>query len=258
MIEQFDDKNIDRPLKDAPPIRQFADMTPEEQAAVRARIQKREEEKRYQEVRREVERLWKCTIPERYQNVRLNTLEPTAKSHMPEEKQKVIIDIMRNAPNDGYCLLGPQGWSKSTFLYALYRRALFTNAYDIAGPNCRLYRLHPVVYCEAKELMDRIQAWKIGDADAPEVTAKKIERLKVDHGITTHLFLDEFEKVKKSEFRMAEMYDIINACYKHNAQLVIAGNMTKADLDDKNQYLEGTFRRIEDLTTPHFWEFGGK
>ena len=37
---------------------------------------------------------------------------------------------------------------------------------------------------------------------------------------------------------MAEMYDIINACYKHNAQLVIAGNMTKADLDDKNQYLK--------------------
>src|SRR5208283_1658130 len=65
----------------------------------------------------------------------------------------------------------------------------------------------------------------------------------------THKGYAEIWRVKKSEFRMAEMYDIINACYKHNAQLVIAGNMTKTDLDDKNQYLEGTFRHIEDLTT---------
>jgi hypothetical protein len=103
---------------------------------------------------------------------------------------------------------------------------LLANAWDVTqNPVVSLYKLHPVVFYEAKELMDRIQAWKIGDAHAPEVTAKKIERLKVDHGITTHLFLDEFEKVKKSEFRMAEMYDIINACYKFQAQLVIAGSL---------------------------------
>jgi hypothetical protein len=258
MIEQFDDETMARLLKDQPEPKRWKDMTTEEQAAVTARKRERELEVQRQTMRQEIEKIWRLKVPERYQSVRLKSLTPSPKSHMPEDKQKVIIGSMQKAPAAGYAFLSPQGWSKSTFLYALYRRALVDNAWDVAMNPIASRGLHPVAFYEAKELMDRIQQWKIGEADAPMVTAKKIERLKVDHGITTHLFLDEFEKVKKSEFRMAEMYDIINACYKHNAQLVIAGNMTKADLDDKNQYLEGTFRRIEDLTSPHFWEFGGK
>jgi hypothetical protein len=256
MIEQFDDETMARLLKDQPEPKRRKDMTPEEQAAVTALKKKRKQDEQHRIMRSGIEEIWRRKVPERYQSVRLKSLTPSPKSHMPEEKQRVIIEIMQKAAAAGYAFLSPQGWSKSTFLYALYRYALFANAWDVTeNPAVRLYKVHPVVFYEAKELMDRIQAWKIGEADAPMVTAKKIERLKVDHGITTHLFLDEFEKVKKSEFRMAEMYDIINACYKHNAQLVIAGNMTQADLDDKNQYLEGTFRRIEDLTTPHFWEW---
>jgi len=255
MLEQFDDETKARLLKDQPEPKRWKDMTPDEQAAVTARKEKRQQDEQNRIMRSRIEEIWRRKVPERYQSVRLKSLTPSPKSHMPEDKQRVIIEIMQKAPAAGYAFLSPQGWSKSTFLYALYRRALLDNAWDVAMDPIRHRGLHPVVFYEAKELMDRIQAWKVGDADAPEVTAKRIERLKVDHGITTHLFLDEFEKVKKSEFRMAEMYDIINACYKHNAQLVIAGNMTKADLDDKNQYLEGTFRRIEDLTTPHFWEW---
>lgn len=263
MLEQFDDETINRLLKDKPSTRAWKDIPQEERAANLAAKKARELEAERKVVRERIERFWRRTVPERYQNVRLKNLQPSNVSHMPPEKQKAIFDIMRAAPTAGYAFFSPQGWSKSTCLYALYRHALVTNAWDVAmgitpaegAPVFGIHTLHPVMLYEAKELMDRIQAWKIGDADAPEVTAKRIERLKVDHGITTHLFLDEFEKVKKSEFRMAEMYDIINACYKHNAQLVIAGNMTKADLDDKNQYLEGTFRRIEDLTTPHFWEW---
>jgi hypothetical protein len=86
------------------------------------------------------------------------------------------------------------------------------------------------------------------------VTAQKIGIL-AQRGIKTHLFIDEFEKVKKTEFGKVELYDILHACYQHKAQLVIAGNMTKADLEDNNQYLEGTFRRVEDLTKPYFWEW---
>jgi len=255
MLEQFDDETMARLLKDQPEPKRWKDMTPEEQAAVTARKEKRRQDEQNRIMRSRIEEIWRRKVPERYQSVRLKSLTPSPKSHMPEDKQRVIIEIMQKAPAAGYAFLSPQGWSKSTFLYALYRRALVDNAWDVAINPVAYRGLHPGVFYEAKEQMDRIQAWKIGDADAPEVTAKRIERLKVDHGITAHLFLDEFEKVKKSEFRMAEMYDIINACYKHNAQLVIAGNMTKADLDDKNQYLEGTFRRIEDLTTPHFWEW---
>ena len=262
MLEQFDDETINRLLKDKPPTKAWKDRSLEERAVIRARIRNGSWKPNGRSRAERIEAIWRRTVPERYQGVRLRTLKPSPVSHMPEDKQQAIINIMREAPTAGYAFFSPQGWSKSTFLYALYRRALVTNAWDVAmgitptegAPVLGIHTLHPVMLYEAKEFMDQIQRWKIGEGNAPAVTAKKIERLKVDHGITTHLFLDEFEKVKKSEFRMAEMYDIINACYKQ-AQLVIAGNMTKADLDDKNQYLEGTFRRIEDLTTPHFWEW---
>lgn len=233
-------------------------LTEEEKAANRLNRQKRRELEDRQVMKDRITAMWKRNVPERYWGCNLDTLVPSEKSHMPMERQGNVIKIIKDAPAAGYAFLSPSGWSKSTFLYALYRYALNTNAYDIAMRPYMGRNLNPVNIYEAKTLMDRIQAWKIGDADAPAVTANKIARLKTELGITSGLFLDEFEKVKKSEFRMNEMYDLINACYKHNAQLVIAGNLTKEDLDDKNQYLEGTFRRIEDLTSPHFWEFGGK
>jgi DNA replication protein DnaC len=255
MLEQFDDETIDRLLKEHPP----EVLTEEEKAGRRLERERIKAEELQKNISLKTTKLWKATVPERYWHTSLPNLQPSEKSHMALDKQQKIIDIMNAAPAAGYCFLSPSGWSKSTFMYALYRDALNRNAWDIAENGMlRLWKLHPVVFLDAKELMDRIQAWKIGDADPPVVTAGKIARLKREFDIKTCLFIDEFEKVKKSEFRMTEMYDIINACYKHNAQLVIAGNMTKADLDDKNQYLEGTFRRIEDLTTPHFWEFRGK
>ena len=59
-------------------------------------------------------------------------------------------------------------------------------------------------------------------------------------------------------FAVCKLYEVLNSMYNSKCLLYIAGNLTKLDLQDTNQFLEGTFRRIEDLTAPHFWEFGGK
>jgi hypothetical protein len=253
MIEQFSESAIDRLLKEYPP----KVLSPEERVRARALREQRNRDERAQKVGEGIQRIWQRNVPERYRNVDLSTLEPNDVSHMPLDKQRAIIKKLRAAPLSGYCFCAPSGWSKSTFMCALYREALNACGSEIIlNTGAWIGNYHPVVMMDAITLMDMIQDWKLGKIESPLITAEKIEILKQRYGFTTHLFLDEFEKVKKSVFRMGEMYNLINAMYKHGGQLVIAGNMTKADLDDKSQYLEGTFRRIEDLTTPHFWEFG--
>jgi hypothetical protein len=189
---------------------------------------------------------------------------------MSPETQGKLIKIMQNDPTGGYALLGPSGWSKTTFLSALFREAVCRHP-DYLFDYChRTFNntlgggYTPVVMIDASRLMDQIERHKYHDGPVPIVTVNKIERMAAD-GIHFTVILDEFEKLKKSETRMIWSYDILNACNKarHLCQFIMAGNLKKADLKDVNQFLEGTFRRIEELTTTkegktHFWELGEK
>jgi hypothetical protein len=200
------------------------------------------------------------TVPEPDRH-KLADLKPSDRSYMPLATQQKLIKIMQNDPAGGYAYLSPSGWSKSTFLYALYYEALLRHDGHLFNPTViQMNRYTPVVFVEAAHLLDQIEAFKYREGPVPDITVAKIERM-VAAKIFFTLIIDEFEKVKKSEFRMVESYNILNAMYKArgNCQLVIAGNLTKEDLQDKYQYLEGTFRRIVELTTTkegktHFWE----
>ena len=204
--------------------------------------------------------------------VRLADLKPSDKSYMAADTQGKLIKIMRDDPTGGYALLGPSGWSKTTFLSALFREAVCRQPDEMFRDCNRRYRRSdtgwggytPVVMIDASRLMDQIERYKYHDGPVPIVTVNKIECMAKD-SIRFTVILDEFEKIKKSETRMIWSYDILNACNKarHLCQFIMAGNLKKADLKDANQFLEGTFRRIEELTTTkegktHFWEFGEK
>ena len=204
--------------------------------------------------------------------VRLADLKSSDKSYMPLETQGKLIKIMQEDPTGGYALLGPSGWSKTTFLCALFREAVCRHEDWMFHDSHTRYRkpelgwggYTPVVMIDASRLMDQIERYKYHDGPVPIVTVGKIERMAYD-GIHFTVILDEFEKIKKSETRMGWSYEIINACNKarHLCQFIMSGNLKKADLKDTNQFLEGTFRRVEELTTTkegktHFWEFGDK
>jgi hypothetical protein len=192
---------------------------------------------------------------------------------MPLETQGKLIKIMQDDPTGGYAFLSPSGWSKTTFLCALFREAItrhedymfsYCNRTYRKGGNCRWGGYTPVVMVDTSDLMNQIENYKYHDGHVPILTTTKIENMAHD-GIPFTIILDEFEKIRKTPFRMEESYNIINACNKarHLCQFIMAGNLTKDDLRDKSQFLEGTFRRVEELTTTkegktHFWEFGGK
>jgi hypothetical protein len=199
---------------------------------------------------------------------KLADLKPSSLSYMPEDTQGKIIKIIQDDPTGGYAFLSPSGWSKSTFLSALFHQALCRQPDHLFDYSHRSHRgfggYTPVVMIDASRLLSQIEAWRYREGDTPIITVGKIERM-VKNDVFFTLILDEFEKIRKTPFRMEESYNLINACYKARGkcQFIMAGNLTKDDLRDVNQFQEGTFRRVEALTTTkegktHFWEFGRK
>jgi len=201
-----------------------------------------------------------ATVPES-DRWTLSKLQASPKSKMPPEQQTSLIAKLQAKPDIGHAFLGPSGYGKSTWMYALFLEALDRHD-DIDFDHAVVKmenRYQPVVFVHAAELLDQIEAWKYREGPHPILTVQRIDRMR-QLGVKFSVFVDEFEKIRKSPFRMEQSYNLLEAMYRARdyCQLVIAGNLTKADLDDRNQYLEGTYRRIEALTTPRFWECGGK
>jgi DNA replication protein DnaC len=187
---------------------------------------------------------------------------------MPHDQQQRIIAELRDHPTVGYAFFGPSGWSKSTFLYALYREALLRHPdWELSGHLRRedggLYPGGhcPVIFVKAAKLMDSIEAYKFREGRVPPITDNAILRF-AQRKQYFSLFIDELDKVRDTKFRKEETYKIIDACYmaRPYCQLVIAGNMKEDDLKDVNQYEEGTWRRIDALCTTdgkcRLWELG--
>ena len=109
MLEQFDDETIDRLLKDSPEPERWKDMTPEEQAAVTARKEKRQQDEQNKIMRSRIEEIWRRTVPERYQSVRLKTLSLRPNRTCLRTSRGPSSTSCRSAPAAGYAFLQPAG-----------------------------------------------------------------------------------------------------------------------------------------------------
>jgi hypothetical protein len=200
---------------------------------------------------------WKQTVGEHDRWVKLGTLEPSDKSKLPTNIQQKCIETMRKYPLDSYCMLGGSGTSKTTFAIGLYRYGL---GYEPSNYD-------NVIRVKAKTLLETIQKYRFDENfkrenNPPFTTAKRITA-QASGGHRTRLYLEELEKVKYTEFKSTEIFDIIDALYETNGRLVLTGNLTYADLNDTSKFPEGFARRVTEICTntrksgdrPHLWDF---
>lgn len=199
--------------------------------------------------RKRIDEQWKRTVGTHDQWVRLTKLVPSEKSALPVEAQQKCITAMQKDPSGSYAMFGPSGASKTTFTVALYRKCLFDNYTNARN----------IIRIKTKTLLETIQAYRYDDAfrsdhRPPFTTAERI-RSQASIGNKTHLFLEELEKVKYTENRATEIFDIIDAVYEEGGQLVVTGNLTFDDLNDTNKFVEGFPRRIDEICGKHKWDF---
>ncbi|MDP9159244.1 MAG: hypothetical protein M3O09_03320 [Acidobacteriota bacterium] len=151
--------------------------------------------------------------------VDLATLQPNDKSRLPAERQQKIIVDLRKDPLKSYAFFGPAGTSKTTFSVGLYRIALHYSPYHT-------WRI------SAKTLMDEY----VTEATTRESNGKPpkptVNRAKIACAATSgkvpRLFLEEIDKVKLTEFKINSLFEIFDAMYENQGQLVFNTNMTIA------------------------------
>lgn len=141
-------------------------------------------------------------IPSRFTGARLGTLAARADLH---PKQPAILARLREQPGKSYVFAGANGVGKTHLGWALYAEAVER------GLNVRAVSL--------RELLAQYRRAEQFPNDRPVVLPKDLKSGR------WFLFLDEAEKARPSEYAAEMFFDLLDAAYSHNQQIVVTSNM---------------------------------
>lgn len=179
------------------------------------------------------ELIWENVDPA-YRFVTLGSLEPSDKSSLSLERQVKVLTLLRAKPDDGYALFGAPGIGKTVWTTALYVRALFKR-----GLERRKY--FNVMRLSTKRMLDEHTAYATtqfeNDLDRalnqPSVTAARIHHIRQEQGEVPRLFLDEIDKVKETDSRRNNLFEILDALQSNGGQLVVNSNLRPEEFAEK-------------------------
>lgn len=180
-------------------------------------------------------------VPPLYRDFRLKLLQPSNKSRVPLKRQQEILDMIRANPGGSYAFFGPPGTSKTTICTALFIHMLELFLESPQAARSQAIKYFPIIRISAKALLDQFTDYAmhkhdILDPDSGElpVSMPVISRERVVHWTNTeivrpHLFLEEIDKIKETESRRTNLFEVVDAIYEHKGQLVVNTNMTPAE-----------------------------
>jgi DNA replication protein DnaC len=175
-------------------------------------------------------------IPERFANVRLETLVADPKRHL---KQCEAIDAIRANPSGNFILAGRFGTGKTMMMWALYRAAVERMESTV---------IHATLFEIIEEFRRQIRASQNPDESA---YSPRLEAVDLKRGYKYSLFLDDIDKARPSEYAAEQFFAILNAVYEHGHQLVVSTNLPIVKLRDHfdradERYGGGIVRRLLD------------
>ncbi|MEP7338640.1 MAG: AAA family ATPase [Acidobacteriota bacterium] len=148
------------------------------------------------------------TVPRRYQSLRIETMQP-----MIHPKQAELLPRLRANPRASVVMYGAgnYGCGKSAIGWAL-----FQSARD-AG--------RPVFGCNLSAFIKAMQRWSI-EGIAPAIKPEDVRKWR--DGL---VWLDEMDKVDKiSRFAAQQLFEMVNACYEQDVQIIAATNLSKLEI----------------------------
>lgn|SRR5208282_164946 len=212
------------------------------------------------------------TIPVKFRGADLNDLQSSPKSRLSTTDQKALYEELEQNPLLGYAFFAPAGYSKTTCSYALFQRAIVENLfkwwprqseywawdykprrYEYAVPATEWEYRRPRIYVWRKSVPDLLQQhftmfnYAGGENEPeppqPDITVEKIEEA-VGRGFAPRIFLEEIDKVKLSEFAINQIFRLLDAVDRHQAQLVMDSNLSRRQFLDL--FGEPIYRRIKE------------
>jgi hypothetical protein len=180
-------------------------------------------------------RLYYLTVPPAYRFARLSQLQPYegAAAVVSMERQQKILDALRANPGKGYAFFGPAHCGKTVWSTALYAENLYRTCMDGGWRGGS-----PIWRISAKKMLQEHTDYAthrfdkddegFSVVDQPSVSADKIVKL-TKQGKKFRLFLEEIDKIKETESRRNNLFEIVNALHEQEGVLVVNSNLTQAE-----------------------------
>lgn len=134
---------------------------------------------------------------------------------------------MMGYPEGSYFLIGPYGAGKTHLLYAQYRVLL------LAGQACHLRTTH--------DLLEELQKSEM-DSDYKSPVLQGIR-----HSPKYHLFWDDADKFKMTEFKAQGLFDVIDTIYRRNLGITLTSNFSLKELVELEKLHPAFIRRLDEL-----------
>lgn len=178
-------------------------------------------------------KIWVKTVPPAYRKFLLRTLQPAEGLSVSVERQRQLFDYLRANPDQGYAFFGPPQAGKTVMTTALYTEALWNETVKAPRYDIKAMKYFPIWRISSKRMLDEHTDWTMHRNDPepdfgtgvkyPTVTVEKIAYVR-QHGRTPRLFLEEFDKVKETDARRYNLFEILNAIHDYAGVLVVNSN----------------------------------
>jgi DNA replication protein DnaC len=156
-------------------------------------------------------------IPPKFAGHHLSTLEPNTAIH---PLQAEIVPFMKANPDHSYLLAGKFGSGKSLMMWMLYRHAIKQTP-------------RKVVVCTLAELLAEFRAFIQSSVNhdtpsLPRLCAAELRQSETPYSV----FLDDIDKARPTEYAAEQFFEIVNAIYEFQHQLVVTTNLRVRELAD--------------------------
>jgi DNA replication protein DnaC len=158
-----------------------------------------------------------AAIPPKFARLKLSTLEPDLNAH---PMQAEIVPYVREHPEESYLLAGRFGCGKTTLMWLMYRNAIKQTA-------------RRVVACTLTELLDEYKAFIQASQSGVQGVMPRLNAAELKQSHTKYsIFLDDLDKARPTEYAAEQIFEILNAIYEFQHQLVVTTNLTVKQLAD--------------------------
>ena len=155
-----------------------------------------------------------AAIPPMFSEITLESLRPDIRKHAGQAN---AVKLIKESPSANYFLAGRFGTGKTLFLWTLYREAVMQDK--------------RVIVCTLSELLNEYRAFiqasmNGGEAVYPRISAGDLRQNHTRYSI----FIDDIDKARPSEYAAEQLFELSDAIYAYDHQVVVTTNLTLAKL----------------------------
>jgi DNA replication protein DnaC len=168
--------------------------------------------------------LYLVQIPARFRNSSFDSFKPR------DRQQERVLSLLRGNPRGRWYLHGAYGSGKTHLLYAQYR-VLATSGQ---------VRCHVRT---SRELVEELRRAEFNEEPGSPIMTT------VSRREAFHLFWDDIDKLKLTDFKMEVLLDLVDCLYRHNHGLTVTSNFSMRELVERERMPPAVVRRLDDMCT---------